>query len=59
MTNRRTLNSFYQIEKNKKKMLRKVQQEKDRANNLMLSDIFVVTKYGSRFKLDAKNIKNE
>ena len=40
-------------------MLKKVQQEKDRANDLRLSDAFFVTKYGSKFKLDCKNIKNE
>ena len=59
MVHRCTLNSFYQIEENKKKMLKKVQQEKDRANDLRLSDAFFVTKYGSKFKLDCKNIKNE
>lgn len=34
---RSTLNSFYQVEENKKRMLKKIQQEKDRVNDLRLS----------------------
>jgi hypothetical protein len=59
MAHRCTLNSFYQVSENKKKMLKKVQQEKERASGFRLSDAFFVTKYGSKFKLDGKNIKNE
>ena len=51
MLNRSTLNSFYQLEENKKKMLKKMQQEKERANGMRLSDVFFITKYGSKFKI--------
>jgi tRNA splicing endonuclease len=54
---RSTLNSFYQVEENKKRMLKKIQQEKERANDLRLSEAFFITKYGSRFRIDSKTLK--
>ena len=58
MLNRSTLTSFYQLEENKKRMLKKLQQEKERANDLRLSEAFFITKYGSRFRIDSKALKN-
>jgi hypothetical protein len=42
------------LEENKRKMLKKMEQEKERANGMRLSDAFFITKYGSRFKIDAR-----
>ena len=55
--NQSTLTSFYQLEKKKKKMLNKIKTEKERANEMRLSDAFFITKYGSKFKLDSNMIK--
>ena len=55
--NRSTLSSFYNIEKNKKKMLNKIKTEKDRINDMKLSDAFSITKYATRFRIDEKLIK--
>lgn len=52
--NRSTLSSFYNIEKNKKKMLNKLKTEKDRIQEMRLNDAFSITKYASRFRLDEK-----
>ena len=56
---RSTLNSFYQVEENKKKMLKKIQLEKERVNDLRLSEAFFITKYGTRFILDTKTVKGD
>jgi tRNA splicing endonuclease len=57
LLNRSTLNSFYQIEENKKRMLKKIQHEKERVNDMRLSEAFFITKYGSRFRIDSKVTK--
>lgn len=38
-------------------MLNKLKAEKERANQMRLSDAFFITKYGSKFKLDEKSFK--
>lgn len=43
--NRSTITSFYHFEDKKKKMLEKVKNEKERINDLKLSDAFFITKY--------------
>lgn len=40
-------------------MLKKIQKEKDRANDLRLSDAFFITKYGPRFNIDCKVVKHD
>lgn len=45
-----------QAEDNKNKMLRKIELERERINDLRLSDAFIVTKYGSKFRIDAKEV---
>ncbi len=40
-------------------MLKKLQLEKERTNDFRLSHAFFVTKYGSKFKISCKNMKNE
>ena len=42
------------MEEQKKKMLKKIEADKDRANELRLSEAFFITKYGSKFNLDQK-----
>lgn len=58
MLNRSTLNSFYQIEENKKRMLKKIQLEKERVNDMRLSEAFFITKYGSRFRIEPRPNKD-
>lgn len=54
LLNRSTLNSFYQIEENKKRMLKKIQLEKERVHDMRLSEAFFITKYGSRFRIEPR-----
>lgn len=56
LLNTSTLSYFYQAEDNKRKMLKKMQADKERANDLRLSDAFFITKYGSRFRIDSKQL---
>ena len=55
-----TLTSFYQHEDNKKKMLKKMQVDKERAHelgDLRLSDAFFITKYGLKFNINNNGYK--
>ena len=52
--NRSTITSFYQLEDKKKRMLDKVKQEKERVNDMKLSDAFFITKYAEKFKINPK-----
>jgi hypothetical protein len=45
-----------QCEDNKNRMLRKIEIDRERVNDLRLSDAFIVTKYGSKFHIDVKEI---
>jgi hypothetical protein len=54
MLNRSTLNTFYQIEENKKKMLKKIQADRDKVHDLTLKEALSITKYGSRFNIETK-----
>lgn len=53
-----TLSSLNQAD-NKRRMLRKTQADRDRVNDLRLSDAFFITKYGSRFLMDKVNVRND
>jgi len=53
-----TLSSWNQVD-NKRRMLRKTQADRDRANDLRLSDAFFITKYGSRFLIDKTTLRND
>lgn len=44
------------MEDGRRKMLRKLQADKERAKDLRLSEAFFITKYGQRFMVDAKNL---
>ena len=55
LINNMTLNSFYQNEDNKKKMLKKTQIDKQRAHDLgdqRLGDAFFITKYTNKFNIN-------
>jgi hypothetical protein len=50
------LGCIYQVEDNRNRMLRKIEIDRERINDLRFSEAFVVTKYGSKFHIDAKEI---
>jgi hypothetical protein len=43
------------LEANKKKMLDKVKQERERVNEMKLSDAFYITKYAEKFHIKQLN----
>ncbi len=52
--NSSVLGYISQLEDNKNKMLRKIENERERINDLRLSDAFFISKY-SKFRLDPKD----
>lgn len=50
--NRSTLGCFYQMEEKQRKMLRKVQADKDKAHEMTLREALSITKYGTKFNAE-------
>lgn len=51
-----SVGSFYYLNEKKEKMLDKIRAEKERVKSLRLNEIFLVTKYASKFKINAREV---